>query len=260
MTCLKRLTFLCLLLCVKSLSTSAQNTRINDYNTIGWFTNNTTIKFNSKWSVHLEYQWRREHIVTSWQQSLFRTGINYQANNKLLVRVGYAFAGTYNYGDYPLQAAGKYFPENRAFEMVTLSDNSGRIETSHRFMLEQRWIGRYTDPMLEKTDATTFVNRFRYMYRMQMALGKKKIVDKTPYAAIYDEVAIGFGKNVNANVFDQNRLGIIIGYRFNRTFRLEGGYLSQIVQLGRLINNRNVFQYNSGIILNTYINLDFSKG
>jgi hypothetical protein len=260
MTYLKRITFLCLLFCAYAISGNAQNTRINDYNTIGWFTNFTTIKFNSKWSGHLEYQWRREHIVTSWQQSLFRTGVNYQVNNKLTLRVGYAFVGTYPYGDYTLQAAGKYFPEHRMYEMATLSDNSGRIETSHRFMLEQRWLGRYTNPLLDKTDASTFVNRFRYMYRMQMALGKNKIVDKTPYAAIYDEVHIGFGKNVNANVFDQNRLGIMVGYRFNKVFRLEGGYFSQIVQLGRLINNSNVFQYNSGIILNTYLNLDFSKG
>ena len=246
-----------LLLC--SLVSSAQNTRITDKNSIGWFNNFTTIKFSKKWSGHLEYQWRRENIVTDWQQSLFRTGVNYQVNNKLTLRLGYAWIETFPYGDIPLQAAGKRFPEHRAFQMATITDNVNRIEMSHRFMLEQRWVGRYTNMALNKPDDFLFLNRIRYMYRMQMPIGKKKIEDKTPYAAIYDEMFIGFGKNVNENVFDQNRLAILLGYRFNKKFRMEGGFLQQIVQLGREVNNRNVFQYNNGIILNSYFNFDLSK-
>jgi hypothetical protein len=56
---------------------------------------------------------------------------------------------------------------------------------------------------------------------------------------------IGFGKNVAENIFDQNRIGILFGYRFSPKVRLEAGYLNQIVQLGREINNQNVFQYNN---------------
>jgi hypothetical protein len=251
------ITSLFLLLC--SLVSSAQNTRITDKNSIGWFNNFTTIKFSKKWSGHLEYQWRRENIVTDWQQSLLRTGVNYQVNNKLTLRLGYAWIETFPYGDIPLQAAGKRFPEHRAFQMATITDNVNRVEMSHRFMLEQRWVGRYTNMALNQPDDFLFLNRLRYMYRMQMPIGKKKIEDKTPYAAIYDEIFIGFGKNVNENVFDQNRLAILLGYRFNKKFRMEGGFLQQIVQLGREVNNRNVFQYNNGIILNSYFNFDLSK-
>ena len=98
------------------------------------------------------------------------------------------------------------------------------------------------------------------MYRMQWAIGKKKIGDKTPYAALYDEILIGFGKNVNENVFDQNRLGLLIGYRFSPKFRVEGGFIQQLLQLGREVNNRNVFQYNNGIVFNSFFNFDLSKG
>jgi hypothetical protein len=247
------------ILCSFSLIATAQNTRVTDKNTIGWFNNFTTLKFSKKWSGHLEYQWRRENIIKDWQQSLFRTGVNYQVNNKLSLRLGYAWVETFPYGDIPLQAAGKRFPEHRAFQMATISDNINRIEMNHRFMLEQRWIGRYTNAALSKPDDFIFINRLRYMYRMQMAIGKKKIDDKTPYVAIYDEIFIGFGKNVNENIFDQNRLGILLGYRFSKKFRIEGGFFQQIVQLGREVNNRNVFQYNNGIILNSYINIDLSK-
>jgi hypothetical protein len=76
---------------------------------------------------------------------------------------------------------------------------------------------------------------------------------------MYDEIFVGFGKNVNENVFDQNRLAILLGYRFNKKWRIEGGFLNQILQFGREVNNSNVFQYNNGIILNTYFNFDLSK-
>lgn len=232
----------------------AQNTRITDKNSIGWFNNFTTVKFSKKWSGHLEYQWRREAIVKNWQQSLFRTGVNYQVNNRLTMRLGYAWVETYPYGDIPLQAAGKRFPEHRIYQMATITDNIKRIDMSHRFMLEQRWIGRYTNPIVTRPDDFIFLNRLRYMLRVQKAIGKNRIEDNTAYAAFYDEIFIGFGKNVNENVFDQNRLGVLLGYRFNARFRIEGGFLQQIVQLGREVNSRNVFQYNNGVILNSYLN------
>jgi Protein of unknown function (DUF2490) len=97
------------------------------------------------------------------------------------------------------------------------------------------------------------------MYRMQVPLGKKTITDKTVYAAMYDEIFVGFGKNVNENVFDQNRFAFLLGYRFNKKWRVEAGFFQQILQLGREVNNSNVFQYNNGMILNTFLNVDLSK-
>ena len=92
-----------------------------------------------------------------------------------------------------------------------------------------------------------------------MPLKGKTIENKTPYIALYDEIIIGFGKNVNENVFDQNRVGILLGYKFSSIVRLEGGYLNQTLQLGREVENRNVFQYNNGIIINTIFNFDLAS-
>jgi hypothetical protein len=97
------------------------------------------------------------------------------------------------------------------------------------------------------------------MFRIQIPFKGKEIVDKTPFIVLYDEIFIGFGKNVNENIFDQNRIGVLIGYKFNQLLRIEAGYLSQIIQLGREINSSNVFQYNNGIIVNLYFNLDLTK-
>ncbi|MDW8287701.1 MAG: DUF2490 domain-containing protein, partial [Flammeovirgaceae bacterium] len=102
-----------------------------------------------------------------------------------------------------------------------------------------------------KEDEFPLMHRIRYMLRLQLPFKKN---DKTAYWAFYNEFFIGFGKNVNANVFDQNRLGMLIGYRWNNTLQLEGGYLNQILQFGRQVEGKNVFQYNNGVIINAYVN------
>lgn len=253
-----KLKFLAPLLLVFIIGFS-QNTRITDNNSIGWYTFTGSFKLNQKFGIHSEYQWRRDELITNWQQSLLRVGVNYQLNQKIQIRLGYAWVETFPYGDYPLNSFGKDFTEHRSFQMATISDKVSIIDFSHRFMLEQRWVGRYTNANLISEDDYLFMNRFRYMFRAQIPLKRKTIVDKTPYFAIYDEVFIGFGKNVNENVFDQNRLGLVFGYRFNKTFRMEAGYLNQILQLGREESGRNVFQNNNGFIVNTVFNFDISK-
>lgn len=248
-------------LALLSHAAAGQNTRLNDYNTIGWFTNFTTLRFAERWSGHLEYQFRRDNLVADWQQSLLRTGLNYTVNDRLTLRAGYAWIETFPYGDYPLQGAGFRFPEHRLYQMATLSNPVGKVEISHRFMLEQRWVGRFQRGAdnSRNFDDWAYSNRLRYMGRVQVPLGQPGPGGRAPYAAVYDEIFLGFGRNVGENVFDQNRLGVLLGYRFSPTFRIEGGYFQQILQLGREIETRNVFQYNNGIIVNTYLNLDLRK-
>ena len=154
---------------------------------------------------------------------------------------------------------GKDFTEHRIFQMVQLSHKEGIIDLSHRFMLEQRFVGRYSSAALTKEDEFPLLNRMRYMMRLQIPLKGKEIKDKTPYVTLYDEIMIGFGKNVNANIFDQNRIGVLLGYRFNKTIRIEAGYLNQTVQFGRQINRQNIFQNNNGFILNTNFNFDLTN-
>jgi len=236
-----------------------QNTRLNHNNTIGWYNYFGTFKVSNKFGLHTEYQWRRDNGITNWQQSLLRVGVNYNVNPRILFRVGYAWIETFPYGEYAINGFGKDFTEHRIFEMVQLSHKEGIIDFSHRFMLEQRFVGRYSTSNLANEDEFPLLHRFRYMFRLQLPLKGKEIKDKTPYFALYDEILIGFGENVNANIFDQNRLGILLGYRFNKTVRIEGGYLNQTLQFGRQINGQDVFQNNNGLIVNANFTLDLTK-
>jgi hypothetical protein len=237
----------------------AQNNRLNTHGTVGWFNYFGTIKMTPKLGVHTEYQWRRDEIITKWQQSLLRVGLNYQYNPRVLFRIGYAHIETWPYGEIPLNSLGRNFTEHRIFQMAQTSHKEGIMDFSQRFMLEQRFVGRYSTPSVASEDEFPLLHRIRYMLRFQVLLKGSVIDDHTPYLAFYDEIFIGFGANVNANVFDQNRLGMLMGYRFNKNIRIEAGYLNQIVQFGRIIEGKNVFQYNHGLIINTNINFDFSK-
>ncbi len=225
-------------------------TRIGETNKIGWFAANATFNVTEKWGIHSEYQWRRDDFVEHWQQGLLRVGVNYKAAPDVLLRAGYAWAETYPYGEIPINGMGKDFTEHRMFEMVQLSQKIASLSVSHRFMLEQRWVGRYTNALLDAEDDYVYTNRMRYMARLQLPFYQKL------YAAVYDELFIGFGGNIGENIFDQNRFGALIGYPISKNIRLEGGYLNQTVQLGREIGGRNVFQHNNGFIVSGIFTFD----
>lgn len=247
------------ILVVLAHSAFCQNTRLHDSNSVGWYNYFGTFKLSSKFGLHTEYQWRRDNTITDWQQGLIRVGVNYNLNPRVLFRVGYAWIETFPYGSYAINGLGRDFTEHRIFQMVQLTHKEGIVDISHRFMLEQRFVGRYSSAAVTSEDEFPLLNRARYMVRLQAPLKGKEIKDKTPYVAVYDEIIVGFGKNVTANVFDQNRIGLLLGYRFNKNVRIESGYFNQTLQFGRQINGQNVFQSNSGLILNANFNIDLTK-
>jgi len=229
-----------------SLSVWAQG-RLSETNNIGWYNYFGTIRLTDKFSAHTEFQWRRDNLIQDRQQELTRVGINYQASSNVQLRAGYAYIETANYGLLPLNSLGRSFTEHRTYQMATVSQSVGTVQLSHRYMLEQRWIGRYSSPSEETEDVFPLTHRLRYMLRAQKSFGPN-----APYLAAYNEVMVQFGKNVGENVFDQNRLALLVGYTFSPKFRLEGGYLNQTLQFGREILGRNYFQTNHGLIVNSY--------
>lgn len=211
-------------------------------------------KHDEKWSLHGEFQWRRTDFILDAQQNLFRTGINYKIHPQVTLRGGYAFADTYIYGKVPITSNSIRFPEHRSYQMVTVNNPISTFLFTHRFMLEQRWVGRNLNPIATEIDEYAYMNRVRYMARLRFPIIGETLDDEQLYAAIYDELMIGFGKNVNQNVFDQNRFGALLGYKFSPNIRIEGGYLNQMLQFGRLVEGKNLYQYNRGFIINTYLN------
>jgi hypothetical protein len=244
---MKHLLLLCLV-CI-SFQSFAQN-RISDHNTIGWYAINIDPAISKKWSAHIEYQWRREDVIVGWQQSLLRLGLTHKISPQVSVQAGYAWIVTPPYGEIFLAGVRKPFPEHRIYEQLVATGNLGKVKLTNRLRIEQRFNGRFESED-DKDPEYVYVNRIRYMPRIDVPLDK---MNKW-YAGMFDEIFIGFGKNVGQNVFDQNRISVFAGYNFNKAFRLEGGFLNQTVQLGRQIDGKNVFQYNNGVLITGFWNL-----
>ena len=90
------------------------------------------------------------------------------------------------------------------------------------------------------------------MQRIQCPLRR---IHKNLYLTLSDEVFIGFGKNVGLNVFDQNRLYGLLGMNLNKFVQVEMGVLNQILQQGKAVNSKPVFQYNTGPVLGCNVKL-----
>ena len=242
-------TLVCILLALPAISVAQ---RLQDKNTICWAGSINTIYVSKNISLLLEYQWRREGFFRSWQQSLARCGMQYHFRYGITALAGYGYVITFPFGDYP---AGPYpVPEHRFFEHVAWNDTKGRVTLSHRIRLEQRMVGKVNQKAQEyEVTDWVYLNRIRYQLRLAYPLNNKSLESKTWYLAGYDELFIGFGSNVNQNVFDQNRIGLLGGYQFNKVYRLEAGYLNQNVQQSSLTGGKQVYQYNNGLIVNLYI-------
>ena len=249
---MKRYAFLLLVLI--QITVRAQNNRINTDHTIAWTSLMSNIKVKGNWSIQIEYHNRRVQLYKDGQQSLVRLGLNYKINSQSLIRIGYAWAENFPYGEYPTNSFGKTVTEHRLYESLLYSQQIDKVSISHRVMLEQRFIGKFNAATSLTEDSYTYANRIRYMIRCQIPLKGRQLKNKTPYISCYNELFIGFGKNVN-NVFDQNRCAVLCGYRWNTTTSLEIGFINQQLQLNRTINNWAIFQNNSGIITNLNFNL-----
>jgi hypothetical protein len=230
---------------------SAQNDRINDFNNINWAQVFTTIKLHNKWDALVEYQWRRTNGLKDWQQSLLRGAVQYGANDQVSFALGYGWIETFTYGDYPIAPAGT-FPEHRIYEQMVLKQPLNQLGLTHRFRVEQRWLGQRTPDTDREIESWNFTHRFRYMLRAQYPIAN--IDNYMVYAAAADEIFIGAGKKVGANVFDQNRLMLSAGIKLSKKISIEAGYINQTVMQGRRINNQTIIQRNNGITLATNIN------
>lgn len=239
----------CLFICINLF---AQNDRVNDHNYLNWLQTFNTISLNKKWSLHLEYQWRRDNGLKYWQQSLLRVGANFKLNENITAHIGYAWVETFPYGDYPIANNGT-FPEHRIYEQISFRQPVNKFLFTHRFRIEQRLLGRVKTGTDREIEDWLFLHRFRYQFRMQHPFYTNG--DKQFYGAAADEIFIGAGKNVGVNIFDQNRIILLLGYKLNKKLSIEAGYFNQTLQQGRRINNSTIMQRNNGWMLGSYLNL-----
>lgn len=237
----------------------------------GWIFYTGNHKITEKWGLHTEYQFRRTDVFSKPMQHQIRLGLDYNLTKQIMVSAGWSYIETFAYGDFASEIPAKYnnykFNEQRIWEQLTLKhDPINRFHFDSRFRLEQRWIAsvknvgtdlspsysRYDDP---SEGYWKYRQRARYRFRVQVPLTKSEMKDNTLFFVAADEIFVNFGKNVPANIFDQNRLYLALGWRFNKDTNIQMGYMNQFIEKSDGVHKEN----NHTLQVALTYNIDFSK-
>ena len=221
---------------------------------LGWVLYTGTHKLTERVNLLTEYQWRRANGFQDWQQSLLRTGLEYEIIPKVSVMGGYAWVRSFPYGAQPILHE---FDEHRLFEQVNLVSKVGRLEVQHRYRIEQRFLEQYA---LGNTGAVVqvdpiFRNRIRYRALALLPLSRKTMEDQTLFLSVNNELFVGVGKGIAKNPIDQNRFIAALGWRFNTNANVQVGYLNQFVIKSNAID----VERNHALWTSIIYNLDFTK-
>lgn len=235
------------------LTVTAQN-RVQNTNNNGWYMYFGNHRLNNKWSLHTEYQWRRNKWIQNWQQSLARIGIDYRINDQTIVTLGYGNIITHPYGEQPVL---KTFIEQRIWQTLLLTNKNGRFNFSHRYRIEHRFSDNYKNDTNGDIvfDRVNYTNRMRYLFSIVVPINKKNVVKDVLFLRFYEEAFVSFGKNVGKNIFDQNRLYFALGYQILPTTNLQAGYLNHLVFKADGIHYEN----NHTLQISLTHNFDFRK-
>lgn len=237
-----------------------QSTRLNDFHSLAWFVYVGDHRVARHWVIHTEYQWRRVDWLRDPQQQLARLGLVRTLSARVKVSGGYTYFQSHRYGAYA-EVPGRAEPEHRLYEDVTLSDQLGRLRLGQRIRLEQRLLGARDPTGTGPVQQWAYQNRIRYQLELDLPLRGPTIDDGELYLTGFDEVFLGFGQNVDLNVFNQNRLAGGLGYQLTKDAKAELVYLYQVRSHAEAdaATGRPVAELNNGFRLNVVYNLDFTK-
>ena len=239
---MKKLVVLFLILIVTTISFAQKNV---SHNNLVWFGDFTKARLNDKWSIYLDFGFRRTEWLNKWSQVLVRPGITCHFNKSVSATVGVAYFSHYT--------ATYIRPEGRGWQQLLFNETYGRISVNHRLRAEQRFFQKVISSQL--VDGYNYNNRFRYQLNIQAPFNKKQMDDKTLYFSIADEVFINSGKEIRNNYFDQNRLAVGLGYKLNESFNILVSYTNIFVQRAK----GEAFEDNNVLVINIYHNFDFGR-
>lgn len=177
---------------------SSQDLNENDWGS--WVVLYGTNKISKNFDVITEFRLHHYEVFEDLDNQFIRTGLNYQIDPGVSVTAGYIH-------QYSETIDNTSVSENRSYEEITLKNKFNKLNISHRYRIEHRWINR--------NGSTDFSNRMRYRLKISHPLFEKF------YAQFFDEVFI----NIREPIFNQNRLHIGLGYAFDHNLKLELGYL-----------------------------------
>ena len=205
----------CLMLTISSVR--AQDNLFGNW--YAWFNN---VKFNEKWGITNDIQFR---AGKNWKENsmfLIRPGINYYVSNTQTASAGYATTILTS----SLSEGQPRLTEHRIWEQYIITGKIAKIPVQHRFRLEQRF--------LQRSNEDVFSQRVRYFIRgiIPLSTSLKNPFTAGPFMAIQNELFFNIQNKdkLNGSLFDQNRAYLALGYRFSPKYDIELGYMNQFLK------------------------------
>lgn len=165
-------------------------------------------QLNEKWNLHHEVQYRNYNGIGDMEQLLIRTGLGYNIGSRSNVLLGYGYINSENFtGNGNDQFT---VEEHRIYQQFITKQNIGSVSLQHRYRFEQRFV------------ESNFKTRFRYFLSMNIPFKK----ESKYYLSAYNEIFL----NGESNVFDRNRIYGGLGYKVQKGFKIELGYMSQVFE------------------------------
>ncbi len=188
---------------------------------LNWTRYAATVSFSNDWSVFTELETRRYwNGLHQHQYLLPRVTAVYGGFKGLKLGVG----GTYFLQALPHDpeaAIGDLRPEWRPHANVMQKQKIDRLEIGNRLQYEARFFGD-ASPTGERD--WRFNHRFRYLLQVAHPLTGPNATVGVKLKA-FDEVMFNAGSSVGLNVFDQNRVGGGLDWRFSDTWTVATDYM-----------------------------------
>lgn len=206
-----------------------------------WFAYLQNLKINDRFSIQTDIQERHFIAPVKQGQFLMRSTFKTAIRENWDFGVGFAFflSNTDPSIDYNLEV-----PEVRPYIEFNNKQPFKRVMISHRYRLESRFFHNVNGK--ELADGFSFGSmRFRYQFGLDILLNKPKEDKNTFKLRVLDEMMLNFGSKIKYNLFDQNRVYVMLQYAPVRSVAFEIGYLNWFQQRssGDKYFNRNILRF-----------------
>ena len=182
---------------------------ISQENFGSWNILNVNLNINSKWNAFAEAQVRSLSFYNEFNYYEIKAGATF--------KFGKDFSATSGFGSYNTFSRGGNFKEPiqnkeiRSWLQINLKNQLQFFVLEHRYRAEQRFT------------SNGYKNRFRYRLGATIPVNLKKIIPKTFYISIWNELFL----TNSQPFFERNRLFLGCGYEINKNLAVQTGYIYQ---------------------------------
>jgi hypothetical protein len=222
-----------------SAGVNAQTEKNVDKQSLLWMRYYNQLELNNKWSVHTEIDNRIFINPVTQNTFVSRVQVRDKITDKVELGAGFAYFSVATQD--PEVKTGFHIPEYRLQQDATVKQTLGKVNLTHRYMIEERFVHNASKLMLE--DGTTFYLRFRYRIQGDYTFWKKE--KQYLKGILSDEIMINGGNKIIKNTFDQNRVYAAVQVGVSPAVALEFGYLNSFQERANGVDyfNRDIIRF-----------------